>query len=476
MLQSQIIDVAIGMIFVFSLLSILVTQINSLILNVMNLRAKQLKEGLLNLVTDKELQAKILAHPLIRMVDETVRPQEKLNRQEQSDIVHSETTKVTYIAPSTFVEALLSLLAAESDASIFLTLTEAINALPNDDNKVLLREALRDFRSFGTTDTRQIRQLILQLPNETHKQILSYALEEVENALGRLPARNGQLIPLMEGIRKIKDPAFKDAINTVLVTAQGLDDARAKLQNWFNDGMDRISEVYKRRIQYISLIVGFILAFVLNADALQLANSFWEDPALRQAVAETAKQNIGELESQINSIASATPAPSIAPVVPVSPDATPTQPDTLPEIPGTTSEESNTQRAESAQAAEAAVQQSSQQVSDTVQKLLDLQLPIGWEFTPITEELVATSQLAGLPDPRGNLRNVWNMVPGNTPDWFSNIFRKLVGFIVTMVAVAQGAPFWFDLLRRLSGGNTAPASQPAPTVNVNLSREDNSVG
>lgn len=468
MLDSQIIDVAIGMIFVFSLLSILVTQINTLILNILNLRAKQLKEGLMHLVTDKELQAKILAHPLIQMVEDTVRPQEKLNRQEQSDIVQSKPTKVTYIAPSTFVEALLSLLTSESDATIFLTLIEAINALPNDDTKVLLREAVRDFRSFGTTDTRQIRQLILQLPSETHKQILSYALEEVENSLGRLPARNGQLIPLLEGIRKIKDPAFKDAINTVLVTAQGLDDARAKLQNWFNDGMDRISDVYKRRIQYISLAVGFLLAFVLNADALQLANAFWEDPALRQAVAQTAKRNISQLEEQINSVATPTPIPST--------DAIPPTPETLPEMSGTTSDESAEQRVESQQAAEAAVQQSSQQVSDTVQKLLDLQLPIGWEFTPITEELVATSQLSGLPDPRGNLRNVWNMVPGNSPEWFSNLIRKLVGIIVTMVAVAQGAPFWFDLMRRLSGGSPPPASQPAPTINVNLNQDDNSVG
>jgi len=470
MLDSQIIDVAIGMIFVFSVLSILVTQLNTLILNVLNLRAKQLKEGLMNLVTDKELQAKVLAHPLIRMVEDTVRPQEKLNRQEQSDIVHSQPTKVTYIAPSTFVEALLSLLTSESDASIFLTLTEAINALPNDDTKVLLRESVRDFRSFGTTDTREIRQLILQLPNETHKQILSYALEEVENALGRLPARNGQLIPLLEGIRKIKDPAFKDTINTILVTAQGLDDARAKLQNWFNDGMDRISELYQRRIQYISLAVGFILAFLLNADALQIANAFWEDPALRQAVAETAKANISQLEEQIGTLPTPTPIP------PTTSDAIPPQPETLPEISGTTSEDSEEQRVESQQAAEAAVQQSSQQVSDTVQKLLDLQLPIGWEYTPITEELVATSQLAGLPDPRGNLRNTWNLLPGNNPDWFSTIIRKLIGFAVTMVAVAQGAPFWFDLLRRLSGGNAPPASQPSPTVNVNVSREDSSVG
>lgn len=458
MLDSTIIQVAIGMIFVYSLLSILVTQINSFILNVLNLRAKQLKEGLVQLVSDKELQAKILAHPLIRMVEETVRPQEKLGKQEVTDIVEMKPTNVTYIAPSTFVEALLGLLTSESDASIFMPLTDAINALPNDDNKVLLREAQRDFRSFGTTDTRQIRQIILQLPNETHKQVLSYALEEVENALGRLPARNGQMIPLMEGIRKIKEPAFKEAINTVLVTAQNLDDARAKLQAWFNDGMDRTSELYRRRIQYISLIVGFIVALILNADTLQLASTFWEDPDLRQAVTATAKRNISQIEREIaqqESNGTATPIP----------------PDTLPELPASSQEASEAQRAQADVAAQAAVQQSGQQISNTVQQLLDLQLPIGWELTPLTDELIATSQLAGLPDPRRNLRNLWNFIPGNNPDWFTNIIRKIIGFAATTIAIAQGAPFWFDLLRRLSGQNKPPASATPPTVNINVDRD-----
>ena len=66
-----------------------------------------------------------------------------------------------------------------------------------------------------------------------------------------------------------------------------------------------------------------------------------------------------------------------------------------------------------------------------------LQLPIGWEYTPITQELLATSQLAGLPDPRNNLRNTWNLVPGNNPDWFTNLIRKIIGFAATMVAVAR---------------------------------------
>ena len=67
--MAPIIQVAIGILFVFSLLSILVTQMNTFIGNLLNWRAKNLKEGVLLLIGDKELQAKILAHPLIQLVD-----------------------------------------------------------------------------------------------------------------------------------------------------------------------------------------------------------------------------------------------------------------------------------------------------------------------------------------------------------------------------------------------------------------------
>jgi hypothetical protein len=458
MFNSAIIEVAIGMVFIFSLLSILVTQVNTLIINFMNLRARQLKEGLIHMVSDREMQAKILAHPLIRMVPNTVNPEESISKQRSRDIVNMKETRVGYIAPSTFVEALMSLLTSDADSTIFKPLEDSIAALPNTDHKVRLREMLRDLRSFGTTDTRQMRAAILELPNETHKQVLSYALEAVEDSFGRLPMRTGQMMPLLEGIRQIKDPAFQNAIKTVLITAEDIRDARRKLENWFDDGMARVSELYKRRLQYLSLGVGLVVALLLNADALQLANTFWEDPALRQTVADTARRNISQVERDLRQTEATTPNAQ---------QATP-----VPEINPETEAASEEQRAESEVAARAAVEQSAQQVNNTVQQLLDLQIPLGWEFTPITDELIATSQLAGLPDPRTNLRNLWNLLPTGNPDWFNNFIRKVVGIAVMMVAIAQGAPFWFDLLRRItSGGRSTTTIAPSPTVNVNLGRE-----
>ena len=70
--NAAIIEVAIGLIFIFSLLSILVTQINNIIINILNLRADRLKEQLDVMLSDPVVRAKIMTHPLIRMVDTEV--------------------------------------------------------------------------------------------------------------------------------------------------------------------------------------------------------------------------------------------------------------------------------------------------------------------------------------------------------------------------------------------------------------------
>ena len=56
-----------------------------------------------------------------------------------------------------------------------------------------------------------------------------------------------------------------------------------------------------------------------------------------------------------------------------------------------------------------------------------------------------------LTNPRQDTRNLWNMLPGNNESWFGLLLQKLLGLVLTTLAVMQGAPFWFDLLKRVSG-------------------------
>ncbi len=458
--MAPIIQVAIGILFVFSLLSLLVTQMNTFISNLLNWRAKNLKEGVLLLVSDKELQAKILAHPLIQLVDARLHSLALADPNAQIDkgmgdrydaIINAPTTKVTNIQPSTFVEALMSILSSQGGTAIFDLVEQGIDALPNDDIKLRLRQQLRDLRSFSDTDTTQLRETIMQLPDGDQRSLLSYALESAEDTLGRLSVKSGQMIPLLEGINKIGDRVFRDAVKTILTTAQSMDDARNKLENWFNDGMNRTSSLYKSKIAYVSFFVGLTIAALLNVDTMLLAKTLWNDQTLRESVAQVAK-------TAVEQNALATPTPSATAGAP-SPDAA------------------------------AATVESAQALQKTLNDLLSLNLPIGWVYVNVNDELrqdcvksfgTATvsdadinscvqntiqSQIdSGLGDPRDNARNFWSLLPGSN-NWLTNLIWKIIGLVVTAIAAAQGAPFWFDLLRRLTGGSSS-STQAAPVINV----------
>lgn len=72
------------------------------------------------------------------------------------------------------------------------------------------------------------------------------------------------------------------------------------------------------------------------------------------------------------------------------------------------------------------------QVLTTLQKL---DLPIGWLRTPGKVLPVMPTDWTRT-DPSSN--------------WFEAVFLKLAGWLITTLAGAQGAPFWYDFLRKLT--------------------------
>ncbi len=70
--------------------------------------------------------------------------------------------------------------------------------------------------------------------------------------------------------------------------AEDLDDFKAKAEDWFNEGMDRVSGWYKRYTKLVLFFIGVILVVVVNADTINVATYLWRDPQVRSAVAAEA--------------------------------------------------------------------------------------------------------------------------------------------------------------------------------------------
>ncbi len=67
---------------------------------------------------------------------------------------------------------------------------------------------------------------------------------------------------------------------------------RKRLEEWFDSSMERVSGWYKRKAHAWIWIIGLVLCSLLNADAISLSKRFWNDQTLREAIATEATEYV----------------------------------------------------------------------------------------------------------------------------------------------------------------------------------------
>lgn len=414
--MSPIIEVLIGLIFVFILLSILVTEINSIISNVTRLRARHLRKGISLMIEDPEMRARIITHPLVQLVEgRPVLPGQKLTKAEVEKIVNGTVTNLSNIDPKTFVDVLIDLIRVDSDQELYSAMLDIVDGMPAGGERRRLRLAIDNIVKTGN-GLDDLHEAIAMISNDVYRSALNKMLNQINKEIERQSLDGDNLTALIAGIRKMTNPYLKSALKTILATSYSVQEAQASLQKWFNEGMERASASFTRNMQALSLASGLFLAVLLNVDVLQLARTLWEDPALREALVATVENT--DLESLI--------AEDQAQQAELQTDTASGQDDTLEDITGDIAEDFSDAQAVLAQ-------------------FLELRLPIGWTYEVLSPDDPAYETKLS------SSRNLWNLIPGNNPDWMSLIIFKIAGLLGTMFAIAQGAPFWFNIIRRLTG-------------------------
>jgi hypothetical protein len=217
MFGSTILEVAIGLLFVYLLLSLLCSAVAEYIEAKFNIRAKYLKEGITLLLNDTagggdDLAAQLYAHGLVRPF-------------------YRDGTKLpSYIPSRTFALALWNMAstAAAGDAS--------------------------SGAAGVTADLKAVRAAVA-----TH----------------------------------LRNQELRTALLTLIDEAQGdIEKARRNIEEWYDGMMDRVSGWYKRRTTVLMLLLGFVVAAVVNADTINIANTLARDGALRSSLVAAAEQRI----------------------------------------------------------------------------------------------------------------------------------------------------------------------------------------
>jgi hypothetical protein len=331
-----ILEVVIGLVFVWLVISVAAMEGQNRIGNLLNLRANYLEKSILNMLKDKALVEKFYNHPLILELASKDK-EGKIEKDKKGRVKRPE-----YIPNPIFATAALEVImnAGKEGADV------PVDTMSIDQMKASMK-------SLGETNP--------ELAHVAH-----------------------YLFPKMGSITE--DIEAKIA------------EYRKNTEGWFNDVMSQTSSWYKVRAQWLAFWIGLSIAIIINIDTIYIAQKLWQEPTARAVI-------VAQAQAQVQS---ETPPENI-----------------------------------------------------TFSTARSLNFPIGWTTTEL--DTTSCNQLDIINyqfviHSAGTCLSVTSL-PALNNAW--GILVKLFGYLLTALAAMQGAPFWFDILRKLVGvkQQTAPSSK-----------------
>ncbi|WP_105435812.1 hypothetical protein [Neorhizobium tomejilense] len=227
-------EVGIGLGVMYAMLGLMCTTANELIATFLKFRSNNLKGAILQLIDNQQLYLSFYNHGIIKSELEMTAKQPVLTR-----------------LPD---DSLLQNIPNPADK-------------PADAKKPVGEDAPGKHTSYIDSKT---FALALLDSLDTSRPITT--VQEALDIANKLPPSN---------IRDIMLNALNDA-------GQDLQKARDSIAVWFDGTMDRLTGQYKREMQKVTLLLGLLLAVLLNADSFAVTRELWRNSTIRTEVVEKA--------------------------------------------------------------------------------------------------------------------------------------------------------------------------------------------
>jgi hypothetical protein len=385
---SAILEVAIGLSFLYFVLSVVCSSITEFVASLSLWRAKDLEKALVDILGSGELFRSVTSHPLVTALGHNDRrSRQRTTGSTSPTSAPTVPGRPAYLPANTFALALLDSVvnpdrAARAQVSVN-TLKDRIAALATDDEQ------------------RVGRALLTMLEDSRDPKAVAACIDSLKDTVSKLPTNPGDesklrlaslaLVPIsdLDGIRgviqqrltfdtNVQDVALRlvDVTeNDIKAAAYSLDQLQTNVETWYDNAMDRMSGLYKRHVQVFLLIVGFIVTLCIGADTLHFASTLFSNPTLR-----------GDLVAAATSTAQQSQPPSLT-------------------------------------------------LTQSVNDLAPFQLLFGYDDV---RQLASNGSGSGGAAQTTEQANPWLF-------WI----EKIAGLAITAFAIMLGGPFWFDTLQKL---------------------------
>jgi hypothetical protein len=99
--------------------------------------------------------------------------------------------------------------------------------------------------------------------------------------------------------KNIGNAHVRRALLSAIDSAQGnLDRAQANLEAWYDSAMDRVSGWYKRATHWMILVIALVLSIVLNINTITIADYLFRHDSVRTSIVASIEKTTGDTDTQ----------------------------------------------------------------------------------------------------------------------------------------------------------------------------------
>jgi hypothetical protein len=302
MFDSTILEIAIGLVFIYALLSLMVTSLTEIWAGFVKTRTRNLKDGLKNLLdpdpTHSTAKGYISKQNKIGGIFEEFMDSSTI-RTLFATLPHAGTGVISktrsfirppepsHIEANKFTRGILEISNVPAISFFVLRVTKEIEALAASSTNVgPVALNVNDLQEAGALK-KKCRQPIAKLIEQAGR--IESPKKSAEFALAGLAAAEGESVA-MAIQDKFADHEVGVILNKLLVESGfDMESFRKKVDDWFDDVMDRVSGWFRRKTQLITVLVATFVTLSLNVDTIVLLHGLSENDALRETLVARAE-------------------------------------------------------------------------------------------------------------------------------------------------------------------------------------------
>ncbi len=443
MTNNIVLDVAIGLIFIYTLYSLLATTINEFIATIFSYRGRMLERGLEQMLDGKNYsfywwdKLFVYARVYLKELFSNFKTGYDITVVPDKAVIYCRDPENATLDSTKFCKKATLFATAVTGHELYKRSSE--NSLLSKKPAYLTAAIFADILIDVLT------------PNTDGNPVL---LKDIKNTIAERAGNEAD--PLNEGVAKI--------LNIYAAQANGdIQKFRALVEAWYAETMNRVSGWYKKQTFRVLLIIGFVLAVMFNVSTIKIVQKLSTDKTLREAMIKSATTYVEQNKQAFDNIVSNAPNTTS---IKNEPNITA---DTL--SPVKTEEELK------------AGLQRINDIYNTQIKVQNVALGLGWDSFGYQEKLAPwQKKLKALKVEMAKVKNVAELEKFRSPliqlykdrpepiafwEKLAIIFtlENILGFIITALAISLGAPFWFDLLNKFINLR-ASGAKPAETAST----------